>query len=253
MASSIIVNNTTLPTQIVHTQNPLFHNGSQNGNDAIHIKEMENEISLWIIRLIVYFMFLVIVYSNFKYNIPLFVMYLPLILLDLFLMWYYIKKYKALKEINSSNIADEAYYYILEAIQNGIMIIFKICIYLRMSLFSINYSWSCFLLLSALIIRIILINSFSEEVSTPSSLIKTILRIFGLGLICSIFFKIDMLTEISWTSSFWYILIYPIRSYWILFTIMALISLAFCLVTLNSIYSISTKVISLNECIYSYM
>jgi hypothetical protein len=31
-----------------------------------------------------------------------------------------------------------------------------------------------------------------------------VFRIFGLGLICTIFFKTDELVELTWTSTFWY-------------------------------------------------
>ena len=68
----------------------------------------------------------------------------------------------------------------------------------------LNFSWSCFILLGTLILRIILINSFADEVNTPSALIKTCMRIFGFALICSILFKIDNLSEFSWTNTFWY-------------------------------------------------
>ena len=99
----------------------------------------------------------------------------------------------------------ESYYYILEALQNAFEFVFKCVLYIELVLQGACYSWACFVLLGALVLRIILINSLADEVKTPSALIKTCIRIFGCSLICSILFKLDGLSDFSWDSTFWYL------------------------------------------------
>lgn len=134
---------------------------------------------------------------------------------------------------------------------NSITLGFKLYLYVQTQFLGWGYSWSCFFLLGAVLTRVILVNSFADEVSTPSALVKTALRVFGLGLICTVFFKVDGLIELSWTSSLWYFTSNFNRSYWILFTIMVLISLAVVLVTCSSAYSMVTGEVSANECTLS--
>jgi len=106
---------------------------------------------------------------------------------------------------HSSLNLKESYYCVLEVVQNGLEIIFKSCLYAELIIGSASYSWCCFVLLATFILRLILIDSFTEEFSTPSSLIKTCMRILGFILICSALLKIDGLTTLSWTSIFWYL------------------------------------------------
>ncbi len=80
---------------------------------------------------------------------------------------------------------------------------FKLAIYVRLRVGTWQYSWTCFILLAALIVRIVLINSFADEVNTPSALVKTSARVFFLALICSILFKLDGLSDMGWGSVFW--------------------------------------------------
>lgn len=95
----------------------------------------------------------------------------------------------------------------LEVVQNVLELGFKGCLYAKIVVDDWNYSWCCFVLLGALILRIILIDSFADEVSTPSSLIKTCMRVFGFVLVCSVLFKLDNLSGLSWIATFWYLLL----------------------------------------------
>ena len=86
----------TLPNQ------PAYQNGQRHAyndimndpNNAPIIKEMEDEISVWIIRLICYFLFVLIIYTDLNYNIPLAIIQSPLTLLDGYLIFYYYRKHK---------------------------------------------------------------------------------------------------------------------------------------------------------------
>ncbi len=162
---------------------------------------------------------------------------------------------------------NEKYYCVLEAVQNIMCLLLKVSLYLRVAFGDWNYSWSCFILLAALIARIVLINSFADEVNTPSALLKTCLRIFLFAFFCSILLKLDGLSELSWTGAFWYLLlVFPyipqadvckkstqkIRSYWTVFVILILLSVSVVLMSCGAGCSMISGVITINECIFFF-
>jgi len=92
----------------------------------------------------------------------------------------------------------------LEIVQNSMNLIFKISIYLRIAFGDWNYCWLLFIILTALIVRIVLINKFSDEFNNVSSKIKTVIRIFSVIFIPSVLLKLDNLSELTWSGVFWY-------------------------------------------------
>ena len=183
----------------------------QDSNSAGAIAAMEEELSLWIIRIISYFFTTLLLYVNLEYRIPLEALFSIPIGLDSLLLAYYMRQHASptyfvsiITSFLHSLESNEKYYCLLEAVQCGMTLFFKVSLYLRLSIGGWNYSWSCFILLAALIARIVLVNSFADEVNTPSALLKTFTRLFLLALICSVCLKLDGLSELSWSSVFWY-------------------------------------------------
>jgi len=87
-------NNSLFPLQIPRSaqDNLLYQTVLQDPNNRQAIKEMEEEISLWIFRFILAFLFALGLYINLYYTIPLELLFAPLIILDFFLIWYYANK-----------------------------------------------------------------------------------------------------------------------------------------------------------------
>ena len=68
-----------------------FQNILQDQANLRLIKEMEEEMSIWIIRICFLFVFILQLYVNLDYNIPLALLFGPLTLLDCFMVWYNLK------------------------------------------------------------------------------------------------------------------------------------------------------------------
>ena len=84
------------PPQFSSQSALLFQAVRQDNNNSQYIKEMEEEIAIWIIRLVFLFVFILQLYVNIEYKLPLELLYAPLVMLDGFLIWYSIKKTRVL-------------------------------------------------------------------------------------------------------------------------------------------------------------
>jgi len=91
------INNATFPTQVSlqHTQHLVYQDILQDANNVPLIKDMLEELSTWIVQLIIHFILALLIYTSLEYQLPLLLLHSPLVLSDCFLVWHYMRKYKS--------------------------------------------------------------------------------------------------------------------------------------------------------------
>ena len=127
-------NNLNLTTQTLYplTNAPNLSFAQSVVQDAANIsviKEMEEEIMLWVCRIIAYFVVTVLFYVNLEYHIPLELLFLLPVLLDILLCFYYFKKSKHTTYfcgLTHRLDEHEKYYCVLEAVQCIMSFLFKV-------------------------------------------------------------------------------------------------------------------------------
>ena len=94
--NTIPPNNGLVTRQTLYTQQA-FQTMMNSADNSPILKDMEYEIILWVIRIIISFMFVLMLYINLTYTVPLECFGLILIFWDILFFSYYTKKYKILR------------------------------------------------------------------------------------------------------------------------------------------------------------